>query len=233
MMTNRRNASGVPACYYCDAILVIVAAVALMATCSAFQPTIWRYRRVLNCPLNRNDDTDASLTQRFSSNKESEERDADEEIFPDDATEITSPPIRKFTGASYSPSLFSQPQEESFSTNLQREKEREFNLAGNFERTLPLQAGVLLASFGFILSVGISGGITDGSDRYFGGDDDVDELLMQQQLYGRITDDASEAEDMMRQRDNIVRREIIEVKGRKLGASELIDVRPSVENQWM
>ena len=53
--------------------------------------------------------------------------------------------------------------------------EREFNLAGRFERTLPLQAGLLLAALVFSISVGFTGGITDGSDRNFGGADVIDE----------------------------------------------------------
>lgn len=111
-------------------------------------------------------------------------------------------PIQRFTGGastqrftgSSSPSVFSE--QSSASSNLEREREREFNLAGNFERTFGIQAAILLASLAFVVSVGLSGGITDGSDRYMGGADDIDETAMD----GRFqTDDAAEAEAMIRQ----------------------------------
>jgi len=76
----------------------------------------------------------------------------------------------KFTGRD---SLFSQ--NGSSNTNktpLDREREREFRLAGNFEQTLPLQAALVVFSLVVVLTVGLTGGITDGSDRFF--DDDID-----------------------------------------------------------
>ena len=99
-------------------------------------------------------------------------------------------PIRKFTGAS-SP-LFSSNDRNSQQSNIQREREREFNLAGRFERTFPIQAAILLASAIFISLVGLSGGITDGSDRYFYGDDDLIEDAVVEQLERIRTDDSAE-----------------------------------------
>ncbi len=107
---------------------------------------------------------------------------------PDDFTiDTNSPPspTRKFTGAS--PSLFSESTSSS-SSNLEREQEREFNLVGNFERTLGIQAAILFASIVFVASVGLSGGISDGSDRYFGGMDEIDDTVIE---YSR-TDDAGQ-----------------------------------------
>ena len=99
------------------------------------------------------------------------------------AQEDTTEPI-KFTGQG-SP-LFGTT---NISTNnpstnnaLDREREREFNLAGNFERTLPLQVAVLVASFALVIYVGVTGGITDGSDRgnyYYEEDDRIDYETMQ------------------------------------------------------
>lgn len=97
----------------------------------------------------------------------------------------TPQPTRKFTGAS--PSLFSE--QTSSSSNLEREQEREFNLVGNFERTLGIQAAILFASIVFVASVGLTGGISDGSNRDFGGMDETDDIVIE---YSR-TDDAAEA----------------------------------------
>jgi len=98
-------------------------------------------------------------------------------------TDAPPPPVRKFTGSS--PSLFS----ERTSPNLEREREREFNLVGNFERTLGIQAAILFASIVFVASVGLTGGITDGSDRYFGGVDEIDDT----EIEYTQTDNAAEA----------------------------------------
>lgn len=101
-------------------------------------------------------------------------------------------PIRKFTGAPSS-TLFTNTNNEqsSPSTNLQREREREFNLASNFERTIGIQAVVLLAAFIYMASVGLSGGITDGSERNFYGEDEVDSVVVEQ-LEQIRTDDAAD-----------------------------------------
>jgi hypothetical protein len=44
--------------------------------------------------------------------------------------------------------------------------EREVQLVSLFERTLPIQIITLLAIISFTIYIGLSGGITDGSDRY-------------------------------------------------------------------
>jgi hypothetical protein len=49
--------------------------------------------------------------------------------------------------------------------------EREMNLASRFEQTLPVQALLLALAIAFVAYVGLSGGITDGSERYFFDDD--------------------------------------------------------------
>lgn len=99
-------------------------------------------------------------------------------------------PIRKFTGASTP--LFTNNSNETPNTNLQREREREFNLASRFERTFPIQAAIILASAIFISLVGITGGITDGSERNFYGDDDLIEDAVVERLERIRTDDAAE-----------------------------------------
>lgn len=80
--------------------------------------------------------------------------------------------------------------DERSSSNLQREREREFNLAGNFERTIGIQAVILIASLLFVTLIGFTGGITDGSDRNFGGVDDLGDTMIE----GFRTDDATEVE---------------------------------------
>lgn len=50
--------------------------------------------------------------------------------------------------------------------------EREMNLASRFEQTLPVQALLLAMAIAFVAYVGLSGGITDGSNRYFFDDND-------------------------------------------------------------
>jgi len=81
----------------------------------------------------------------------------------------------KFTGAGGSSPLFSQdsaPRNKNDSNN-NNPYEREINLASAFEQTLGLQALGLLAALVFVLYVGFTGGITDGSDRYNYGEDDI------------------------------------------------------------
>ncbi|EEC45599.1 predicted protein, partial [Phaeodactylum tricornutum CCAP 1055/1] len=79
---------------------------------------------------------------------------------------------RKFTGASPSPtdggSLFSSEQAEPTENSaVFRERQQEFRLAGNFERTFGLQVALVAFLTSIIVVVGLSGGITDGSDRDF------------------------------------------------------------------
>eukprot|EP00804_Cyclotella_cryptica_P005519 CCRYP_003046-RA/>CCRYP_003046-RA protein AED:0.41 eAED:0.41 QI:0/-1/0/1/-1/1/1/0/190 len=102
-------------------------------------------------------------------------------------------PIRKFTGKSSPASVFdSKSTDRAPSANVQREREREFNLASIFERTFPIQAAALLAFTIFVSLVGFSGDITDGSDRNFYGDDDLIEETVVEQLERIRTDDARE-----------------------------------------
>lgn len=114
-------------------------------------------------------------------------------------TNATPPPLRlarKFTGTASPPSsLFANNNQQSDSapsTNIQREREREFDLAGRFERTFGIQVAILVASIIFALSVGLSGGITDGSDRDFNGDDYLIEDAVIEQMERLRTDDAAE-----------------------------------------
>ncbi|KAL3795047.1 hypothetical protein HJC23_006368 [Cyclotella cryptica] len=103
-------------------------------------------------------------------------------------------PIRKFTGKSSPASVFDSKSnsDRAPSANVQREREREFNLASIFERTFPIQAAALLAFTIFVSLVGFSGDITDGSDRNFYGDDDLIEETVVEQLERIRTDDARE-----------------------------------------
>lgn len=75
----------------------------------------------------------------------------------------------KFTGRSNS--LFDQ---QTGNTTPRMPYDREMNLASNFERTIPLQAALLLVSIAFAFYIGFTGGITDGSERYF--DDEMDDM---------------------------------------------------------
>ncbi|KAL3797729.1 hypothetical protein HJC23_000274 [Cyclotella cryptica] len=103
-------------------------------------------------------------------------------------------PIRKFTGKSSPASVFDSKSnsDRAPSANVQREREREFNLASIFERTFPIQAAALLAFTIFVSLVGFSGDITDGSDRNFYGDGDLIEETVVEQLERIRTDDARE-----------------------------------------
>ena len=81
----------------------------------------------------------------------------------------------KFTGQQRS--LFSEPETRT-SSRLSREQGRKFNLAGTFERTLPIQAGVVALSLAFVLYIGFTGGITSGIggiDEYMD-DDEADDI---------------------------------------------------------
>ena len=86
-----------------------------------------------------------------------------------DTPSPSSAPVKKFTGASPQPRLsFSSSSSSLFddadnNSPLSREREREFNLVGTFERTLPIQAGIVALSLAFVLYVGLTGGIPSGS----------------------------------------------------------------------
>jgi hypothetical protein len=111
--------------------------------------------------------------------KQSQQR-QDDETLQDNSFE--NPSVRKFTGGDSS-SLFDE-------TLAQEQMRRqEFNLVGNFERTLPLQVMVLVAFLVFVTYVGLSGGITDGSDRFH--DDDVEFMGGIEYLEQIRTDDTS------------------------------------------
>jgi hypothetical protein len=196
--------------------VIWAAAVAILVathTCFAFQP-ISPFQRALHDSTLRaspKDDTPTNEGQEladqfFEQLKKRENHQSDEDNVPrpksssappmqpntpsaKDFTMDTKTSPRKFTGAS--PPLFSE--RTSSSSNLESEQEREFNLVGNFERTLGIQAAILFASIVFVASVGFTGGISDGSDRYFGGLDEIDDTAIE---YSR-TDDAAEA--MVRQ----------------------------------
>ena len=82
---------------------------------------------------------------------------------------VTTP---KFTGRS----LFSEP---SGVSNQKSPYEQEINLASTFQRTLPLQAAALAAAIAFVIYIGFSGGITDGSERSYAGVDEIDEVSLE------------------------------------------------------
>jgi hypothetical protein len=71
---------------------------------------------------------------------------------------------RKFTGRS---SRLFENEATAKDTARKIPYEREMNLASRFEQTLPLQALLLAMAIAFVAYVGLSGGITDGSERYF------------------------------------------------------------------
>ena len=236
----------------CTVLLAAVASLitSTRRTCTAFQsPLVHNSRRpadtrnIIHATKSSgssddapSDDDGEDLAGRFYD--QLKKRRASADITSTNGDEI-SQPVRRFTGASpkddisqtttkrrftgASPSLFSEEQRPA-SSNLEREREREFNLASRFERTLGIQAVILLASFIGIVSVGLSGGITDGSDRYFGGADDLD--------YGTMTpfqtDDAAEIEAMIQGQSAL--------KGYALqsgGNAEEMDSQPTGESRWL
>jgi len=142
---------------------------------------------------NNSNDDGRDLAVQFS--EELKKRNSTTQSLEAEAYEMTDyapapKPIRKFTGAS--PSLFTNNNRNVESSNIQRERQREFNLASRFERAFPIQAAILLAWAIFITLIGSSGGFTDGSDRYFYGDDDLIEDAVVEQLERIRTDDAAE-----------------------------------------
>lgn len=101
-------------------------------------------------------------TVKSLSSRDDDNNDDDEESFPRGVD-----PPRKFTGAP----LYSG--ESLFETSAQqRERQQEFQLAGRFEQTLGLQAGFVALALVFVIYVGLTGGITNGEDRF--ADDEID-----------------------------------------------------------
>jgi hypothetical protein len=157
------------------------------SSCTAFlHPTRRNVFFTRVTPSNDSNNEEASLSEIYDINNDNES-----------SNSSFQPPMRKkFTGASSSTtSLFTTTTNKQLSppstTNLQREREREFNLASNFERTFGIQAVLLLAAFIYMTFVGLSGGISDGSDRNFYGEDEVDDVVIEQ-IERMRTDDAAE-----------------------------------------
>ena len=83
---------------------------------------------------------------------------------------------RKFGGRSSSSSLFASSSIQNSNNNNNNNfevDERDYQLVSVFERTLPIQVAMIVAIFGLVGFIGLSGGITDGSDR-FSYNDNVD-----------------------------------------------------------
>lgn len=76
-------------------------------------------------------------------------------------------PENEITGP-YSSSSSSTPTNDKYYES----RKDEFDLVGRFEQTIYIQAVIVLFAFIFAIYIGLSGGITDGSDRYFEDDDD-------------------------------------------------------------
>jgi hypothetical protein len=55
--------------------------------------------------------------------------------------------------------------------------QREMNIASRFEQTIAIQAAFVAIALCFVLYIGLTGGITDGSDRYVDDDTFDDELF--------------------------------------------------------
>ena len=161
-------------------------------------------RRFASERNNNNDSSDSGgrdLAKQFAAEiqkrkgSQSSYKDETYELLPNNNDDDSSkkPIPKKFTGASSTTSLFTRNQNTTPSTNIQNERQREFNLASNFERYFPLQAAVLLAWGVFIAVIGLSGGIiSDGSSRYFYGDDDLIEDAVVEQLERIRTDDSAQ-----------------------------------------
>ena len=137
------------------------------------------------------------LKKRAASNSQTSNNDPD--LYTIDTDKIQQP-ARRFTGAPNS-QLFANSNEQSTSTNIEREKQREYNLASRFERTFGLQAALLAFALIGVLSVGLSGGITDGSERYNYGEDDIDAIYVERMELQ--SDDAAEVEARIRQQSSL------------------------------
>ena len=108
---------------------------------------------------------------------------------------------RKFTGGEKS--LFSP--ETSQQTLVDRMREQEFNLAGRFQNTLPIQAFIVAVSIIFVGYVGLTGGITHGSERLF--DDEVEILgggYSLDDFRSEIDNNSSPSIEIIRQADESV-----------------------------
>ena len=194
-----------------QAVLLLLLALSLSG-CTAFQisrpPTQQTTLTRLSSSNNNNDFDDLDGIGKLSEIYEIDKNNNNAAFSTTPNTQSIQPPTRrKFTGASSSQSLFTtnNNNEQSSSSspsssNLQREREREFNLASNFERTFGIQAILLLASLIGVISVGLSGGITDGSERNFYGEDEVDSVVIEQ-IERMRTDDATEV--LLRQESSI------------------------------
>ena len=198
-----------------SALLMMVVQALLLALslpgCTAFQISRpgRHFALTLLSSSNSNNDEDSSFDDLDGIGKLSEIYEIDKNnnnaaFSTTPKTQPIQPPTRrKFTGASSSQSLFTNNnnnEQSSPQSNLQREREREFNLASNFERTFGIQAILLLASLIGVISVGLSGGITDGSERNFYGEDEVDSVVIEQ-IERMRTDDATEV--LLRQESSI------------------------------
>ena len=138
--------------------------------------------------------------QEFDTSNDDQSTDTiDDDLYTINSNKKIEPTIRKFTGASSS-SLFTNQQSTSTSpsSNIQREREREYNLASRFESTFGLQVALLLFSLVFTIFIGLSGGITDGSERNFYGEDIVDEIYVDRYR----SDDAAEVEERIQQQSS-------------------------------
>ncbi|KAL7448247.1 hypothetical protein ACHAWC_000469 [Mediolabrus comicus] len=187
-----------------QAVLLLLLLALSLPGCTAFQishPPTQHITLTRLSSSNSNSDEDSSFDDLDGIGKLSEIYEIDKNNNNAASTTPNTQPIqpptrRKFTGASSSQSLFTtnnneQSSSSSPSSNLQKEREREFNLASNFERTFGIQAILLLASLIGVISVGFSGGITDGSERNFYSEDEVDSIVIEQ-IERMRTDDATE-----------------------------------------
>ena len=207
---------------WCTIILAILL-LSIPRNCAAFQSTINRHRCRRNNSArsdafillesfgdNNNDDRPSDdgeklanqfydqLKKRAASNSQTSNNDPD--LYTIDTDKIQQP-ARRFTGAPNSQLFTNSNEQSSPSTNIQREKQREYNLASRFERTFGLQAALLAFALIGVLSVGLSGGITDGSERYNYGEDDIDAIYVERMELQ--SDDAAEVEARIRQQSSL------------------------------
>lgn len=100
---------------------------------------------------------------------------------PARATDPSKEPPTMMPFSTTSSSLFSQPSNRTRpprSSNYYVDRQREFQLASIFERTLPFQAAALAVALAFVIYVGASGGINSGESRGFV-DDEFDDTTME------------------------------------------------------
>jgi hypothetical protein len=137
----------------------------------------------IRCSSKKDDEDWDEIGEVQNRNKKTDGNDDDERLFVLDEQKDKNE--RKFTGAAsgtasslFSPNLNRYEESESTIPSKRKDQnemqvnENEIRLVNVFERTLPIQFFVLVLTLCWTVYIGLTGGITDGSDRNFFLDDD-------------------------------------------------------------